>query len=58
MTGFALGTVPALAAVGLASAGILHRLRREARRIATPMLLLNAAALATFALGALQGALL
>ncbi|HXZ01185.1 MAG TPA: sulfite exporter TauE/SafE family protein [Stellaceae bacterium] len=52
MAGFALGTVPALAAVGLLGAGVLQRLRRRAAIAMTPILLLNAAALASFALRA------
>lgn len=53
MAGFALGTAPALAVVGLFGAGMLHRLRRHAALAATPILLLNAAAFAGFALRAL-----
>lgn len=53
MAGFALGTVPALATVGLFGAATLHRLRRYAALAAPPILLLNAAALAGFALRAL-----
>jgi uncharacterized protein len=53
MAGFALGTVPALVAVGLFGAGVLHRLRRRAALAATPILLLNAIALAGFALRAM-----
>ncbi len=53
MAGFALGTVPALALLGLCGAGVLHRLRPHAALAATPILLLNAAALAGFALRAI-----
>jgi len=53
MAGFALGTVPALAVVGLFGAGVLRRFRRQAALAATPILLLNAAALAGFALRAI-----
>jgi len=53
MAGFALGTVPALVVVGLFGAGVLHRFRRQAALAATPILLLNAAALAGFALRAI-----
>lgn len=53
MAGFALGTVPALAVVGLFGAGVLHRLRGRAALAATPILLLNAAAFAGFALRAM-----
>jgi uncharacterized protein len=52
MAGFALGTVPALALVGLLGAGALARFRRLAAAAATPVLLLNAATLAAFALHA------
>jgi sulfite exporter TauE/SafE len=53
MAGFALGTVPALALLGLLGAGALHRFRRLAAVAVTPVLLLNAASLAVFAFGAL-----
>lgn len=52
MAGFALGTVPALALIGLLGAGALHRFRRLGALAATPVLLLNAATLAAFALRA------
>ncbi len=54
MAGFALGTVPALAVLGLCGAGVLHRMRPHAAVIAAPILLLNAATLAGFALRALS----
>jgi sulfite exporter TauE/SafE len=50
MAAFALGTVPALAAVGFLGAGVMRRWRGAAALLATPVLLLNAATLGGLAL--------
>ncbi|MBV8392555.1 MAG: sulfite exporter TauE/SafE family protein [Alphaproteobacteria bacterium] len=50
MAAFALGTVPALAAVGLLGGAILQRWRPAAAALAAPILLFNAATLGSLAL--------
>jgi uncharacterized protein len=45
MAGFALGTIPALLAVGILGGAVLQRRQRLASLIATPVFLLNAATL-------------
>jgi sulfite exporter TauE/SafE len=50
MAAFALGTIPALAVVGVAGTTLLRRWRMVAQNIATGIFLLNAATLGTLAL--------
>jgi uncharacterized protein len=50
MAAFALGTIPALAVVGVAGTALLRRWRMAARSVAAGIFLLNAATLGALAL--------